>query len=86
MAREPSLRLPRRKVSGISTASMQTQRDGIDYNLAYIPSTFNAPDEKEFDTVYMRELFVTGQAMAARGFPWQKVPPGFEPPASTSSR
>jgi predicted acylesterase/phospholipase RssA len=54
-----------------------TQRDGIDYNLAYIPSTFHAAHSAEFDTAYMRKLFATGKAMAAPGYPWQKVPPGF---------
>ncbi|HYQ92281.1 MAG TPA: patatin-like phospholipase family protein [Candidatus Competibacteraceae bacterium] len=35
------------------------QRDGVDYNLAYIPSSFNAPHQEEFDTEYMRQLVVS---------------------------
>ncbi|MGZ4855721.1 MAG: patatin-like phospholipase family protein, partial [Candidatus Angelobacter sp.] len=38
----------------------ETQRDGIDFNLAFIPKSFNAPHKEEFDTEYMRQLFQTG--------------------------
>lgn len=52
------------------------QRDGIDYNLAYIPKSFYAPHREDFDTEYMRKLFQTGYDLAARGYPWEKTPPG----------
>jgi hypothetical protein len=55
-----------------------TQRDGIDFNLAYIPSDFIVPHLEQFDTNYMRKLFATGQDMAAKGYRWQKSPPGYE--------
>jgi hypothetical protein len=54
-----------------------TQRDGIDYNLAFIPATFKVPHTKDFDPAFMRPLFATGESMAAAGFPWQKYPPGW---------
>ncbi|MGF1759874.1 patatin-like phospholipase family protein [Photobacterium sagamiensis] len=54
-----------------------TQRDGVDYNLAYVPESFNAPHREEFDTEYMRALFQTGFDMAVKGYPWNKTPPGF---------
>jgi predicted acylesterase/phospholipase RssA len=53
------------------------QRDGVDYNLAFIPSTFNAPHKAEFDNAYMRELYDVGHDMALKGFPWLKTPPAF---------
>ncbi len=53
------------------------ERDGIDYNLAYIPSTFKAHRQEDFDTAYMRQLFKVGYDLAARGYPWSKQPPGF---------
>ena len=34
-----------------------TQRDHVDYNLAYIPPTFDTPHTSEFDTAYMKALF-----------------------------
>ncbi|MFL6733882.1 MAG: patatin-like phospholipase family protein [Sphingomicrobium sp.] len=55
-----------------------TQRDGIAFNLAFIPSSFNEPHREEFDTIYMRALFDRGREMAAGGYPWDKSPPGYE--------
>ncbi|HEY8218464.1 MAG TPA: hypothetical protein VIF86_00035 [Methylobacter sp.] len=54
----------------------EAQRDGIDFNLAYIPKSFNAPHREEFDTNYMRKLYQTGYELAARGYQWEKIPPG----------
>ena len=56
---------------------LTSQRDGVDFNLAYVPASFNAPHQEEFDTEFMRALFKTGYDMAAKGYPWEKVPPGF---------
>ena len=53
-----------------------TQRDGVDFNLAYIPPSFAAPHREEFDTEYMRALFKAGYDRAAQGYPWDKRPPG----------
>jgi predicted acylesterase/phospholipase RssA len=53
-----------------------TQRDGVAFNLAYIPSTFNEPHPHEFDTEYMRKLYDLAYGMAVKGYPWDKVPPG----------
>ncbi|MEN8132448.1 MAG: patatin-like phospholipase family protein [Pseudomonadota bacterium] len=54
----------------------ETQRDGIDYNLAYIPKSFNAPHKEDFDTEYMKKLFQTGYDLAVDGYQWEKAPPG----------
>lgn len=54
----------------------ETQRDGIDFNLAYIPRSFYAPHKEDFDTDYMRKLFQTGYDLAAKGYIWDKKPPG----------
>jgi len=59
---------------------LTTQRDGVDYNLASIPSTFTTPHPKDFDQAYMRALYQTGYDMAVRGYPWQKDPPGYSSP------
>jgi hypothetical protein len=45
--------------------------------LAYIPASFAVSHREEFDTEYMRALYQTGHEMAAKGYPWEKVPPGF---------
>lgn len=56
---------------------LEAQRDGVDFNLAYIPPDFDAPHREEFDTDYMRALYQKGYDMAASGYPWDRVPPGF---------
>jgi hypothetical protein len=55
-----------------------TQRDGVDFNLAFIPPTFKAPRKEEFDNSYMRALYSLGEDLAAKGNPWAKTPPGFD--------
>jgi hypothetical protein len=57
-----------------------TNRDGIDFNLTYIPATFNTPHTEQFDTNYMRELYDVGLKAASGGYQWQKYPPGFDAP------
>jgi predicted acylesterase/phospholipase RssA len=57
-----------------------TQKDKMDFNLAFIPRTFNVPHKEEFDTSYMQQLYETGRQMAQAGYQWQKYPPGYEAP------
>lgn len=54
----------------------EAQRDGVEYNLAYIPKSFAAPHREDFDTAYMRKLFQTGFDLAANGYRWETAPPG----------
>lgn len=49
--------------------------EGMDFNLAYIPSSFDFPHPAEFDQPYMRALFDFGYQQAVNGYKWQKVPP-----------
>ena len=53
-----------------------TQRDGVDYNLAYIGSDFKVPRDGEFDQAYMRALYDYGYQQAIAGRAWHKTPPG----------
>ena len=63
---------------------LTTQRDGVDFNLANIPDSFNTPHNEDFDTEFMRQLYAVGYEMAAKGYPWQKKPPGFADAAATA--
>jgi hypothetical protein len=54
------------------------QRDGVDFNLAYIPATFTTEMHEPFDPTYMSELFQLGFDLAAGGYPWEKAPPYYE--------
>lgn len=51
------------------------QRDGIDFNIAYIPRKFEAPPPNEFDPEYMIKLFDHAVELARNGYSWSKVPP-----------
>jgi hypothetical protein len=51
------------------------KRNGIDYNLAYIPGDFLDTSTQSFDPVYMTKLYDLGYEMAANGYPWKKTPP-----------
>jgi predicted patatin/cPLA2 family phospholipase len=53
------------------------QRDGLDFNLAFIPKSFTRTLKEPFETAYMKDLFDVGYQMAVKGFPWVKSPPGF---------
>jgi hypothetical protein len=52
-----------------------TQRDGIDYNLAFIPRDFTATYSQPFEQAYMRALFDFGFERARHGYDWAKQPP-----------
>ena len=54
-----------------------TQRDGVDYNLAFIPSSFSVPLTKPFDQHYMNELYQVGYNLGRSGYAWAKTPPGY---------
>jgi len=53
-----------------------TQRDGVDYNLAYIGSDFDTPHTADFDPVYMNALYQYGYELGLAGYDWRKSPPG----------
>lgn len=58
----------------------QTQRDGVEYNLASIPITFREKPDESFDPVYMTKLFEIGYGLARDGYPWEHTPPFYEGP------
>lgn len=55
-----------------------TKQDGIDFNLASIPSDFGDTSSEPFDHRYMMALFDRGYDLGSRNYPWAKAPPGLE--------
>jgi predicted acylesterase/phospholipase RssA len=51
------------------------KRNGMDYNLIYIPGDFPDTSTTAFDPVYMTKLYDLGFQMASNGNSWKKVPP-----------
>jgi predicted acylesterase/phospholipase RssA len=56
---------------------LTTQRDGVEFNLAYIPSHFNHPHLEEFDTAFMKDLYRLGFEASKQHYPWQQLPPDY---------
>ena len=62
-----------------------TNRDGVDFNLTYIPPTFDVPHKEMFDTNYMRALYNVGLEAGKSAYQWKKYPPGFDKPLGSSA-
>jgi len=56
---------------------LAAKRDNLDFNLAFIPATFNPPHKEQFNPEFMRALFAVGHDLAAKGYPWEKTPPDY---------
>lgn len=56
---------------------MTARRDNMDFNLAHIPADFDLVPNEPFDREYMQKLFAVGFNLAAPGYPWAKLPPGY---------
>ena len=54
------------------------QRAGAGFNVAYIGDDFQAEHKEQFDPGYMRALYRFGYEKAAKGYPWEHAPPGFQ--------
>lgn len=55
------------------------KRDGMDFNLVYIPDSFNAESKQLFDPVYMSKLYQVGYSLGEHAdTAWQKTPPGVD--------
>jgi hypothetical protein len=57
---------------------IDAKENGLDYNLAYIPESFDVKPKEMFDKEYMRALYDLGYERARKGYPWEKIPPGEE--------
>ena len=51
------------------------QRDGIDFNFAYVPDDFKEKPDEMFDKEYMTKLYNYAYEKAKTGYPWLKEPP-----------
>lgn len=79
-----TLAIARKAISALIRASghndiariyTNTERDGIDFNLAFIGPDFTEQSDEPFDPGYMRRLFDYAYRKARQGYPWAKRPP-----------
>ena len=80
MGRAVSSLIQTQGVGDLYRIYLTTQRDGLVFNLAYIPETFDVPLTEPFASDYMQALFKLGYERAVTGYPWAKTPPGFAAP------
>ncbi|HEV2332255.1 MAG TPA: hypothetical protein VGV16_03760, partial [Gammaproteobacteria bacterium] len=63
-----------------------SKRDGMDFNLVYIPDSFDAVSKQLFDPAYMRKLYDAGYTLGLHAdSAWKKQPPGVEYEPETSA-
>ncbi len=85
---EPGIRLIARRsiktlintqgIGDIYRIYLTSQRDKVNFNMAFIPTEIEKISNKEFDTDYMQELFDYGYKHMIDGYPWKQTLPGFE--------
>ena len=63
-----------------------TERDGVDFNLAYIGRDFTFEHTEQFDPTYMRALFEYGRAQIKNGTAWKKSSPFLAPEQRHASK
>lgn len=57
---------------------LATQRDQLDYHLAYVPESFDHEELEPFDREFMQALFELGRSQGRAGYPWADAPPGYD--------
>ncbi len=61
----------------LDRAYVASKNSGIRFNVATIPTTFNAPSRGAFDPNYMKALFNVGYDQAKSASPFAAEPPPF---------
>jgi len=65
-------------VGDLTRIYLLTRRDGVAYNLAFIPESFDVVHKEEFGNEYMRALYKLGYELAIEGYEWYTSAPGFD--------
>jgi predicted acylesterase/phospholipase RssA len=61
-------------IGDLAQIYLLTQRDGLRFNLAFIPNSFTEQPTEKFDPQYVRRLFDLGFKSAKDGYPWTTGP------------
>ena len=62
-------------MNDVNRIYLTTQRDHVDFNLAYIDRDFTQKSTGDFNHDFMVALYDYGRAKARAGYPWAKLPP-----------
>ena len=63
-------------IGDIHRMYLGARRDGLDFNLAYIPGEFVASAPSEAGLDYMKHIYQRAYSLAKEGYPWEAEPPG----------
>jgi predicted acylesterase/phospholipase RssA len=66
-------------IGSLYSIYLGAQRDGLDFNLSYIPADFRERPVEPFDPTFMGALFERGRAIGEAGIPWLKTPVDLAP-------
>jgi predicted acylesterase/phospholipase RssA len=69
-------------INDLYRLEVAAEREGEDFNVAYIDAKFNYPHPTEFAPDFVRHLFQYSNSLAARGYPWHKALPDQLRPAT----
>ena len=62
-------------------------RDGMDFNLVYIPDSFDAESKQLFDPAFMSKLYDVGYSLGMHAdLAWEKKPPGVDYESETAGQ
>jgi hypothetical protein len=64
-------------IGDLNLIYLQSQRDGTNFHLAFIPDEFDVEPKELFDNAYMKKLFDLGYERARNGYPWHNKPPAW---------
>jgi predicted patatin/cPLA2 family phospholipase len=70
MSRSVSSLIRTQGIGDMAMIYFAARRDGVDFNLAYVPDDFTLEPNESFDRDYMSQLFAVGHEAARKGFPW----------------
>jgi hypothetical protein len=74
MGRSLSSLIRTQGIGDIATIYFVTRRDGVAFQLAYVPDDFIAVPKEPFDREYMQKLFMIGYEKARKGYDWVTGP------------
>lgn len=57
---------------------LDCQRDGINFNLAYIPDDFDLKPIEVFEPLYNGKLYDLAYQLSSNGYSWAKAMPGLD--------
>jgi predicted acylesterase/phospholipase RssA len=72
-------------INDLYRLEVAAEREGEDFNIAYIDAKFNYPHPTEFAPDFVRHLFQYSNSLAARGYPWHKALPDQLRPATKAN-